>query len=81
VASNHFAGQSVANALEIESMISRERVAVPSGLLDRYPQLQRIALDQPEHRSRFVGAAKETHAAWPGWTPQRPLAAAAFARA
>ena len=81
VANNHFAGQSVANALEIESMISRERVAVPPALLDRYPQLQRIALNQPEQRSHFFDAVRETRAAWPGWTPQRPLAAAAFARA
>jgi uncharacterized protein YecE (DUF72 family) len=81
VTNNHFAGQSVANALEIESMVRRERVAVPPVLLDRYPQLQRIALNQPEHRSRFFDAVKETRAAWPGWTPQRPLAAAAFARA
>jgi hypothetical protein len=81
VTNNHFAGQSVANALEIESMVRRERAAVPPVLLDRYPQLQRIALNQPEHRSRFFDAVKETRAAWPGWTPQRPLAAAAFARA
>lgn len=76
VANNHFGGQSVANALEIESMITRERVAVPPAVLDRFPQLQRIALNQPEHRSRFFDAVKETRAAWPGWTPQRPLAAA-----
>lgn len=81
VASNHFAGQSVANALEIESMITRERVAVPPALLDRYPQLQRIAINRPAQRSRFFDAVKETRTAWPGWTPQRPLAAAAFARA
>ncbi len=80
VANNHFAGQSVANALQIESMITRERVAVPPAALDRFPELQRIALNQPEHRSRFFDAVKETRAAWPGWTPQRPLAAA-FARA
>lgn len=81
VANNHVAGQSVANALQIESMIRRERVSVPPVLLDRYPQLQRIALNQPERRSRFFDAVKETRDAWGAWTPQRPLAAAAFARA
>jgi len=81
VANNHFGGQSVANALQIESMIARERVAVPPAVLDRFPELQRIALNQPEHRSRFFDAVKETRAAWGSFTPQRPLAAAAFARA
>lgn len=81
VANNHCAGQSAANALEIESMIRRERVAVPPALLDRYPQLQSIALNQPVRRSYFFDAVRETRAAWSGWTPQRPLAAAAFARA
>ena len=80
VANNHIAGQSVANALEIKSMIRRERVAVPPALLDRYPQLQRIALSEPDGRSRLFDAARETRAAWSGWTRQRPLAAA-FARA
>lgn len=80
VANNHCGGQSVANALEIESMITRQLVAVPPAVLDRFPQLQRIALNQPAHRSRFFVAVKETRAAWPAWPPQRPLAAA-FARA
>ena len=80
VANNHFGGQSVANALEIQSMITRELVPVPPAVLDRFPQLQRVALNQPAHRSRFFDAVKETRAAWPGWTPQRPVAAA-FARA
>lgn len=80
VANNHFGGQSVANALQVESMLTRERVAVPPAVLDRFPELQRIALNQPEHRSRFFDAVKETRAAWGAFTPQRPLAAA-FARA
>jgi hypothetical protein len=63
VANNHIAGQSVANALEIESMIRRERVAVPPALLDRFPQLQRIALNQPARRSSFLEAVQETRAA------------------
>ncbi|MDA0206800.1 MAG: DUF72 domain-containing protein [Acidobacteria bacterium] len=81
VANNHCGGQSVANALQIESMISRERVAVPPAVLDRFPQLQRIALNQPAQRSSFFDAAKATRDAWGPWTPQRPLAAAAAARA
>lgn len=81
VANNHLGGQSVANALQIESMLTRERVAVPPAVLERFPELQRIALNQPEHRSRFFDAVKETRAAWGAFTPQRPLVAAAFARA
>lgn len=79
VANNHFAGQSVVSALEIESMISADRVAVPPVLLDRYPQLQRIALNQPARRSSYFDAVRETRDAWTGWTPERPLAA--YARA
>jgi uncharacterized protein YecE (DUF72 family) len=79
VANNHFAGQSVANALEIESMISRQRVAVPPAILDRFPQLQRIALNQPAQRSSFFDAVKETRDAWGAWTPQSPLAASVHA--
>lgn len=80
VANNHSAGQSVANALEVESMVRGERVAVPPALLDRYPELQRVALNQPARRSSFFDAVKETRAAWGPFAPQRPLAAA-FARA
>jgi uncharacterized protein YecE (DUF72 family) len=79
VTGNRLAGQSVANALEIESMISRQRIAVPPAVLDCYPRLQRIALNQPVQRSYFFDAVKETRSAWPGWTPLRPLAAGARA--
>lgn len=43
VANNHFQGKEFANALELKSMMTRESVAVPAGLLARYPDLREIA--------------------------------------
>ncbi|MBI3465098.1 MAG: DUF72 domain-containing protein [Planctomycetes bacterium] len=42
-ANNHFRGQAVANALQMRAKLSGDRVEVPPGLLDHYPDLDRIA--------------------------------------
>jgi uncharacterized protein YecE (DUF72 family) len=47
VLNNHFRGQSVANALELKSMILEKKVKVPAGLLRVYPRLETIAEDSP----------------------------------
>ncbi len=41
---NHYRGQAVANALEIRWMLDGRRVALPSGLVEAYPRLARLAL-------------------------------------
>ena len=43
VANNHFQGKAPANALELRSMISGEKVKVPETLVKTYPRLEAIA--------------------------------------
>jgi len=47
VTNNHFQGKSVANALELVSLLSEEKVAVPENLVKRYPELAPIAVALP----------------------------------
>jgi uncharacterized protein YecE (DUF72 family) len=47
VLNNHFRGQAVANALELKSMLTGAKVAVPEGVLGAYPRLGPIALPDP----------------------------------
>jgi len=47
VLNNHFRGQAVANALELKSMLSGEKVRVPRGLSDAMPRLRSVALPNP----------------------------------
>jgi uncharacterized protein YecE (DUF72 family) len=47
VLNNHFRGQAVANALELKSMLTGAKVAVPGPLLKAYPRLGPIALPDP----------------------------------
>ena len=42
-ANNHFRGQAAANALQMRAKLTGDRVEVPPGLLDHYPDLDRIA--------------------------------------
>lgn len=79
VANNHYAGQSVANALQLESMVRDERVDAPPAVIERFPELTCIARNQPPQRSLFYDAVKETRDSWGAWSPQRPLAASAYA--
>jgi uncharacterized protein YecE (DUF72 family) len=48
VLNNHFRGQAVANALELNSILSETRVVVPRQALDRYPRLNEIAAADPK---------------------------------
>lgn len=47
VLNNHFRGQAVANALELKSMLQREKVPVPERLLEALPRLRPIASADP----------------------------------
>jgi uncharacterized protein YecE (DUF72 family) len=47
VLNNHFRGQAVANALELKSMLSGTKVAVPEPMLKAFPRLGPIALPDP----------------------------------
>jgi uncharacterized protein YecE (DUF72 family) len=50
VLNNHFRGQAVANALELKSMLTGNKVEVPETLLGGYPRLGPIALPDPNTR-------------------------------
>jgi uncharacterized protein YecE (DUF72 family) len=80
VTDNHVAGQSVANALQIQAMMLEERVATPPALLERFPDLNCIALDQPSPRSLFFEGAKSPRAPFGNWIPPQPNSAATLAR-
>ncbi len=43
IANNHYRGKEAANALEIKSMLSGDRVDIPSTLLHHYPDLREVA--------------------------------------
>ena len=51
-ANNHYKGQGPVNALELQAMLTSERVSVPETLLDAYPRLNRIARP-PEQPTLF----------------------------
>ena len=46
IANNHYRGAELANAMELKAMVTGEKVEVPEGLLQTYPDLQRIARNQ-----------------------------------
>jgi uncharacterized protein YecE (DUF72 family) len=48
ITNNHFEGKAVANALELEALLTGEPVAVPEALQSRYPQLALIAAEPAE---------------------------------
>jgi len=43
VANNHFQGKAPANALQLKSMITGQKVRVPEPLVKRYPELGKVA--------------------------------------
>jgi uncharacterized protein YecE (DUF72 family) len=43
ITNNHFEGKAVANALELEALLTGEPVRVPPSLVSRYPELREIA--------------------------------------
>ena len=45
---NHFRGAELANAIELKSIITGKKQPVPTGLLKTYPDLERIALPEPD---------------------------------
>lgn len=47
VTNNHFQGKAVANALELISLLTHQRVPVPDTLLKQYPELEQIAASIP----------------------------------
>lgn len=55
ILNNHFRGQAVANAIEVESILTGTNPAIPSTLLGAYPGLAQVAvtLDAPRQRSLF----------------------------
>lgn len=80
VTTNHFEGQSVANALQLQSMVRGQRVETPPALLDRYPELNCIARNQPSQRSMFFEGAKTTRAPHGTWLPPQATPAVNLAR-
>ena len=48
VYNNHFRGQAVVNALQMQAGLSGSKVSVPGALVDFYPQLKPIAKPDPQ---------------------------------
>ncbi|MHC4843619.1 MAG: DUF72 domain-containing protein [Planctomycetota bacterium] len=46
IANNHYRGAELANALELKFFLTGQKQLVPQGLLQTYPQLERIAANQ-----------------------------------
>ena len=46
IANNHYRGAELANALELKFFLTSQKQPVPEGLLQAYPQLERIAANQ-----------------------------------
>jgi uncharacterized protein YecE (DUF72 family) len=54
ITNNHFRGQAVVNALQIRSRVEKRKVAAPSGLVERYPVLERsVDVDAPRQGELF----------------------------
>jgi uncharacterized protein YecE (DUF72 family) len=53
VLNNHFRGQSVANALELQYELTGEVREVPESLIETYPALERVARPEPGTRKLF----------------------------
>jgi uncharacterized protein YecE (DUF72 family) len=49
ITNNHYQGRAGANALELKSMLSGQRVKAPPDLLETYPQLKKFA--DPDHEA------------------------------
>jgi uncharacterized protein YecE (DUF72 family) len=43
ITNNHFEGKAVVNALQLIHLLTKQPVAAPAGLLERYPELERIS--------------------------------------
>jgi uncharacterized protein YecE (DUF72 family) len=46
IANNHYRGAELANALELRYLLTGQKQPVPEGLLQTYPQLAKVALNQ-----------------------------------
>jgi uncharacterized protein YecE (DUF72 family) len=47
IANNHFEGKAVANALELKSLLTGQKVRVPETLAERYPELAQVRAPEP----------------------------------
>ena len=53
VTNNHYQGKAVVNALQLISILSREKVKVPEPLRQHYPELEQIASEMPAEPTLF----------------------------
>jgi uncharacterized protein YecE (DUF72 family) len=53
ITNNHYQGKGVANALELISMLRKQKVKVPEPLREKYPQLEKIASEGPREPRLF----------------------------
>jgi uncharacterized protein YecE (DUF72 family) len=47
ITNNHFEGKAIANALQLMALLRNQRVRVPETLLESYPELAKIAAQEP----------------------------------
>lgn len=48
ITNNHYRGQAIVNAIEIQAALGKERYALPQHLIDEYPRLKRLLHTVPE---------------------------------
>jgi uncharacterized protein YecE (DUF72 family) len=53
ITNNHFRGQGVVNALEIEAALKEERVPAPEPLFGVYPRLEESAISETDEQKLF----------------------------
>jgi uncharacterized protein YecE (DUF72 family) len=53
VTNNHFQGQAVANAFELEFLITKKKVPLPSTMIDTYPALKKIGKQNVDRTKRI----------------------------
>jgi len=51
ITNNHFRGQSLVNAFQLKSLLSRQRQSMPEALVTAYPVLRDIELEPPAQRT------------------------------
>jgi uncharacterized protein YecE (DUF72 family) len=53
ITNNHYQGKGVVNALQLISMLTKQKVQVPEPLREKYPQLEKIASQAPREPRLF----------------------------
>jgi len=61
IANNHYRGQGPANALQVKSMITGEKVDVPPPMMDAFPELRQVAQSPAGQGNLFADATEDSN--------------------